>query len=251
MFYVKKMHCRNKWIWWDSLVVAGVLCVSIAGCITYSQNYTVSTPDVRSAGLSLVEKNILQKKHNVIELDGLQFSAKPFNAKLVSKINSWFLFIPIPFHRIYPDEERFGGHTQSVSSPFLIEIAFRPTKGDLKVDPSQIVLHLNNQDYKPSQMAIPSEAKPMRSFGGRYSQALGLCFRSGNLRLEEMLRSLQQVQIPIGEGACVWLSFDVAPPLPETEFSVSIKGIEMAGKPVEIPSLRFVEGNARLIDAIP
>lgn len=233
------------------LVLAGAVCFLIAGCITYSQDYAVSTPDVQSAGLFLVEENILQKKHNVIELDGLQFSVKPFNAKLLSKINSWFLFIPIPFHRIHPDKERFGKHDQSASSPFLIEVAFHPTKGDLRIDPSQAVLHLGGKDYEPVQMTVPSEVLPMRSFGGRFSQALGLCFRPGNLRLEDMLRPLQQVLIPKNGKACVWLSFDVAPPTPETEFSVSMKGIELAGKPVEIPTLRFVEGNARLIDAIP
>lgn len=220
------------------------------GCVN-SQNYVVSIPDVQRTGLSLVEKSVQQKQHHIMELDGLQFSVKPFNARLVSRINSWFLFIPIPFDKVYPDAERFGRNDRTANPPFFIEVAFHPVGGDLKMDPSQTALHWSGKDYGPTQMVIPSDLRPISSFGGGGTQGVELCSWPGRLRLEEMLRPLQQVLIPKDGKTCVWLSFDVAPPPPETEFSISIKGIEMAGKAVDIPTLRFVKGKAHLFDKIP
>lgn len=245
MVSIQKHQVREK-----ALFVLIVLSSFTLGCV-YSQDYVASIPDVQGAGLSLVEKSVQQKKNHIIDLKGMQLSVKPFNARLVSRINSWFLFIPIPFDKVYPDAERFGKQDHSANPPFFIEVAFHPVEGKLKLDPSQTDLHLDGKDYRPTQMVVPSDLRPMSSFGGSGYQGTELCSWPGKLRLEEMLRPLQQVLIPKDGKACIWLSFDVAPPTPETEFSVSVKGIEMAGKPVEIPTLRFVKGTAHLFDKIP
>lgn len=242
---IQKYQVREK-----TLLVLMLLSSFTFGCV-YSQNYVASIPDVQGAGLSLVEKSVQQKKNHIMELKGLQLSVKPFNARLISRINSWFLFIPIPFDKVYSRAERFGRNDRTANPPFFIEVAFHPVEGGLNMDPSQTVLHLGGQDYGPMQMVIPSDLLPMSSFGGGGYQGPDLCSWPGRIRLEEMLRPLQQVLIPKDGKTCVWLSFDVAPPLPETEFSVSIKGIEMAGKLVDIPTLRFVKGKAHLFDKIP
>ncbi|NKE73479.1 hypothetical protein [Candidatus Manganitrophus noduliformans] len=221
----------------------------VFGC-SYSQKYVASVPDVQGAGLSLAESR-MQREQHIIDLNGLQLSIKPMNARLISKLNARFLFIPIPFTRVYPEAERFAFDDQTASPPFLIEVAFNPKDSDLRFDPAEVTLHHNGQTYKPNRMIPPSEFRPLRSFGGHYSQGIELCFRKDNEPLKEQLRPIEPVWVVQGEMACVWLSYDVAPPPPETEFSVSIEGIEMLGKTIDIPRIQFKKGSAQLFDKIP
>jgi len=225
-------------------------------------------PDIEGSGLSLVQHSnsgysstirtqieienlIAEAKHNVIEFPDLRLSVKPFNARLVSTFNTWFLFIPLPVTITYPEFERFRKNDQSASPPFIIEIAFYPQTGDLSVDPSQIVLSLTGRNYKAARMIMPSAFTPMHYFGGHFYQGLSLCFLPYNVQLEKSLKPLQPIQISAGEKACISLSFDIAPPVPETEYSVSISGVEMAGKGIQIPTIRFVKGIAYYNDSIP
>jgi len=137
------------------------------------------------------------------------------------------------------------------SPPFIVEMAFNPQGGIVSIDPAQTVLSLAGQEYRPTRMIMPSDFSPLTSFGGYNYQGLNLCYMSHNFRWEEKLQPLQSIQIPAGEKACIWLSFDLAPPPPETEYSVSIGGVEIAGKPIQIHSIRFIKGIAYYNDSIP
>ncbi|MEW6323820.1 MAG: hypothetical protein AB1515_00375 [Nitrospirota bacterium] len=227
------------------------------GC-TISQRYVISVPNVQGSGLTLAKDSITQAQRHIIELPGLQLSVKPFNARLVSTFNTMFLFIPLPIRTTYPYAERFSKMDQSADPPFLIELAFNPQGGTLSLDLAQTVLSLAERDYRPTHMIVPSEFTPMRSFGDLYYQGLNLCSLPYNVRWEAKLQPLQPIQVPAGEKACIWLSFDLAPPLPETEFTVSLGGVEMAGKFTQVPSIRFIvppirfiKGIAYYIDSIP
>jgi hypothetical protein len=230
-----------------SIVLFSVIaCSTVAGC-AYSQRYVVSIPTVEGTGLSFVQEKNPQRPRHIIELPRLQLSVKPFNARLVSTFNSWFWFIPVPFDRVYPEAERFEKHDQSADPPFLIEVAFHPLAVDLSIEPSQITLHLAGQIFKPTSMIPPSD---LRSFDRPTYHGLSLCRLQHNLRLIEVRRPLQAMQIPAGEKICIWLRFDVGPPTPETEYAIFVDGIKMAGKPIQIPVIRFVSGVAYEVDRV-
>ncbi|HTN44103.1 MAG TPA: hypothetical protein VMN77_09950 [Nitrospiria bacterium] len=217
-----------------------------SGC-TYSQKYNASIPNLEGTGLAFARNSSLQQQLNLIDLPEFLLSIKPLNARLVSKINSWFLFIPVPFNRVYPEAERFGQNDQSASSPFLIEIALSRSIGEVLVDPSQLTLHLAGQDYTPKRMIMPSDLRSIRA------SRLGItrCVRKNNFPLQEMARPIHTIQIVQGEMACIWLSFDAAPPPPETEFSLTVNGIKVAGRTVQIPTIQFIKGVAYVYDSVP
>lgn len=221
----------------------GVMTV-VSGC-TIAQKHTASVPDLQGTGIFFMEH-----RQHIMKLSDLELSVKPFNTRLVSVINSWFLFIPLPFRVVYPEAQRFEKRGDSAAPPFLLEIAFHP-KASLSVDPSQVTLTLRGQGYRPTLMVGPSEFSPMTSFGGRSYQGLNLCSMRSDLRWEDQMKAVERIEIAAGEMACMWLLYNVAPPPPEIMYSLSINGVELEKQPLMIPSIRLVKGTAYANDSIP
>ncbi|HUK55826.1 MAG TPA: hypothetical protein VLY20_04130 [Nitrospiria bacterium] len=217
--------------------------LGLEGCAV-SQKYEISVPD-RNIDAGSFGIN------NVIDLPNLQLSVKPFNGRLVSTFNTVFIVIPLPINPVSPYAWRFGKGKEVPTSPFLIEIGFYPKEKDLSIQPSQILLSLKDQVYKPSGITLPTEFSPMQTFGKSYYQGLNLCFLPHNMKPTERIVELQPVVVEKGKMACIWLSFDILPPPPENQFDFIIKGIKIGNKEIEIPKLHFVKGIAYRNDSIP
>jgi hypothetical protein len=261
------VYASREWIQLSAIFLIVVFLES--GCVV-SQKYVVSVPDIKGNGLSLVQPPIVQgselfleftrpdilyaraeAKNNIIQLDGLRLSVKPFNARLVSTFNTGFFFIPLPITGAYPEPQRFGKKDKLANPPFIIEIAFKTETGPLSVNPAEITLSVSGRDYKPTRMIPPLDFPPMLKFGSLRFQGLSLCFLSHDMKLEASLKPIEPILLN-GEF-CIWLSFDIPPPLPETEYFVSIHGVKMnmSGLSVQIPTIRFVQGIAYYNDSMP
>jgi len=217
-----------------------------------SQKYIASKPDVKNAGLTVSQEDAVQAENQIIKLDGLDLSVKPFNARLV-QWKSRFLFIPVPFEfaRVFPNAERFGKNDKSAAPPFVIEVAVHPLVADLSIDPSQFALHLAGNVYKPTRMIFLTEFSRPKSFGGRPSQGLQFCFWRHKDPFQEKLQPVEPIRLSQHNMACVWLSFDIAPPPPETEYSLTLNGIVLGRRQVQIPNIKFEEGYSYVYDYIP
>ncbi len=220
-----------------------VFCLSISGC-GVSERYVASVPIAESNEITLTDLDILQHPK-------LGLSVKPFNARLTSTFNVTFFLIPLPFSVGGSSFQRFGKEDMSASPPFFIEVAFNATTEDVLFDPAQVTLLLAGQEYKPTGVIMPSAFRPLRRFGGgaRPTQCITLC-QIEEYPYENKFQPLQHVQVPKGGRACTMLRFDVAPPLPESEFSLSLNGIHVAGERVILPPIRFTKGTRSHNDSV-
>ncbi|MHB8482044.1 MAG: hypothetical protein ACYDBV_04805 [Nitrospiria bacterium] len=201
----------------------------ISGCGS-SQEYIVSVPKNERADLTIGRSHIVE-----LNLPGIKLSVIPFNARLNSTWNTVITIVPLPIDLGYPEAKRFSKHQEYAAPPFIIEMALETTDADVTINPSEVVLHEAGKDVRPIGMVFPSELlvtmKPL--------PAISRCHRLGNLSAKEGFMPLKETKVAAGKTACVWLSYDIAVPPPESGFSMSIQGIQRAGSIVEIPSIIF------------
>jgi len=194
--------------------------------------------------------NITLTDLDILQHPKLGLSVKPFNARLTSTFNTVFFLIPLPFSLGDLSFQRFGKEDMSASPPFFIEVAFNATTDDVLFDPAQVTLLLAGQEYRPTGIITPSQFYALTFFGTHPTQCLKACLMRGRLPYEDHVQPLQHVQVPRGGRACTMLRFDVAPPIPESEFSLSMNGIHVAGAQVILPPIRFTKGTRSYNDSV-
>jgi len=225
--------------WEARLGPAVVLCVLSSGCIV-SERYVVSVPQSDSP-------EVVLSPARTIEFSTFHLSVKPFNARLDSTFNTYFLILPLPF--------TISDREDKASPPFFIEVAFHAINESIVFNPERVTLAVAGLKYKPSGMVLPAEFQPLESFGRMPYQGLNFCWLHWSqsppyLPAESRVQPLQQIQIAKGKMGCTRLSFPITPPPPEQEYSLSIHGLEVDGTSMQPLPIRFVRGIAYFNDKV-
>ena len=201
------------------------------GCVGVNK-YLVSKPTD-----ALDEIRITQSGE--IKLDGIVITIRPANAIL--KSSSVGLLFPFSHYEseeyIFNSSYYNGGPLSSVNY-FILELIISPSNNNVIFSPKIVILRPQEGSEN-----FPISYKKLTVQRGWYSiyypkYFAELCHEEG----EKVSNIDQPIQLSDKNDACLAIKYDVTPPDPRTSFTVQIKGLNVNGKEINVPIIKFVPG---------
>lgn len=204
------------------LLVLICLCL-YQGCLVLGR-YEVSRP--RWADSSAPPKGIFKMRE-------LKVSLRAYNFQRTELAVTGYL---IP--------ERFEDAAEKV---FFIEVGFAPIEEDGLFDPQEVTLNVGDREIKPTSFYGPvSKREPFLHGFFFFEEFKEFYWKSEELTEQEI--DYGPVSLEPGKWTGVLLRFEMFPPSPHEEFSLSLDSVEVYGESLDIPEFYFRKGKMLIID---
>ena len=208
-----------------------LLLVFANGCVAVNK-YFVSKPEVDTNEIHITQ-------NGEIKLGGAVIAIRPANAIL--KSYSEGLLFPFVHHE--PEQYRFstpyykGGALSSVNY-FILELIISPANNHLVFIPKSVILRTEKDGD-----IFPVSYKKLTVQRGWYSlyypkYIVEICQQDG----EKGGDIDSPIQISSEGDVCLAIRFNVTPPDPRASFSIQIKGLNVNGKDISVPIIKFEPG---------
>lgn len=209
--------------------------IFVNGCAA-ANKYLVSKPAVDTNEIRITQ-------NGEIKLDGTVITLRPANAILKSSSNS-LLF---PFTHFEPEEYSFyssyykDGPLSSVNY-FILELIISPANNQannhLIFTPKYVILRTQE-----GREIFPVNFKMLTVQRGWYSiyfpkYTAALCQEEGGEKDSDIDQPFQLSD----EDVCLAIKYDIAPPDPRTNFTIQIKGLNVNGRDIHVPVIKFLPG---------
>jgi len=209
-------------------VTLGVLVILImAGCIYVTR--------FKSSEAAIGDE---QQPHHYykIPLSGIDLQVRPYND--IESFRMFTIFFAFP---LYLSEKNVPIYSPK---PFSVLIAFLPLKHGFSFKPSDIALHLEGKDFKPSNIStqlVPDPGPGTEFYKREVAQGRVYCGSNKSGEYHPIANDANYVFSKVLEWYCYEIQFDVTTPDPSTEYSISLTGLLLNGAPYEIPIIPFHE----------
>lgn len=218
--------------------IFGLFIISVSlmvtnGCVAVNE-YFVSKPAVETNEIHITQSG-------VIKLSGAYIAIRPANSVLKTS-SEGLLF---PFVHYQPDEYTFNssyykaGPLSSVNY-FILEIIVSAADSHLVFYPKSVILRTHEE-----REIFPVSYKKLTVQRGWYSVYYPKYFVELCQQQEEEKNSDidQPIQLSGKSDICLAIKYHVTPPDPRTGFSIQIDGLNLNGRKINIPIIKFDPGS--------
>ena len=127
---------------------------------------------------------------------------------------------------------------------FYIEVGLLPKTDNFEFDPSSMTIMVGGHEVAPAVCYGPSVTKEKFICGlFRFQEFKEYLWKEG---MEP--NTCDSTSIAKGRWTGFLLRYDIIPPLPTEEFSMSLAGITDSGSPLDISGIDFGKGNTWIMD---